>query len=709
MTSLKHLTALAAVAGALLLAASSFAAAPSAPAPHLIPYPRQAQWRPGAFRIGPAVSIVVLDRYAADRFAARLLRRELMQVEGVRALIGPARTAHRIELARVHSRAGRYWLRRAGLAGRFPLAASAEGYLLLVTRSRAVIVGDSAAGVFYGVETLRQLLRPAGRAHHALAPCARILDWPALRWRGVHQDISRGPVPRLSDIKRTVARLAEFKLNAYSLYFENTYAYPSLPLVGEPGGAINPAEARAIVAFARRYHVTVIPEQESFGHLHLALQYQQYQPLDELPFGDVLSPAVPGTMDFIHAMFADLARVFPSPFLHIGADETFQLGQGKTKPMVEQLGRGQVYINFLRNIYLSLQPFHRKVMFWGDIAVKHPELLSQLPRDMVAVPWDYAPRPSYDREIQPFRAAGLETWVSPGVGNWSHIYPDYATALPNIRVFVADGKRLGAVGMLNTTWMDDGEALFDNAWYGLVYGAAASWEPHLRENRFRQDYDWAFYRAPGHHFEQQVEQLTQIQTQMRQCCHVDGLDWTVELNPFSARGQRFYQRLAPSAPPIRLLAEQVIADLAQNRNLARHNADLLDQVAFSARRFDFLGQKAEYAVYIPQLYAQARAETNQPGKVMGILYRINGVNGLLQDMRDHTSELRIQYRKLWLEGNRPYFLPNILVRYDRELLAWQRLADRVTSIQANFRRTHQLPASLSGAPAAVAAGASAHP
>lgn len=664
------------------------------PKPHLIPYPRQVQWRRGMLRLGPAVSIVVADHFAADRFAARQLSRELARVDGVHGLLGRARTAHRIELARLHSPAGRYWLRRAGLR-RFPLAAAREGYLLLATPTRAVIVGDSSAGVFYGVQTLRQLLRPDPlRPHHAFLPCARILDWPAMRWRGVHQDISRGPLPRLDNIKHTLARMASFKLNVYSLYFENTFAYPSLPLVGEPGGAINPAEARRIVAFARRYHITVIPEQEAFGHLHLSLQYQKYQPLDELPFGDVLSPAVPGTMDFISQMFDELARVFPARFLHIGADETFQLGQGRTRPMVKQLGRGQVFINFIRNIYQALAPLHRRIMFWGDIAVKHPELLNQLPKAMIAVPWDYAPRASYAHEIQPFRAAGLETWVSPGVGNWSHIYPDYATSLPNIRRFVSDGKRLGARGMLNTTWMDDGEALFDNAWYGLVYGAAASWQPHMHDRRFRRDYDWAFYRAGGHHFEREVEWLTQIQQSMRQCCHVDGLDWTVELNAFSPRGQRFYLRLQPSAARIRLLAEKVIADLARNRNRARQNASLLDQIDFSARRFDFLGQKAEYAVYIPQLYAQARGELNQPGKAEGILYRINGVDGLIQDLRDHTSELRHSYRRLWLCGNRPYFLRNILLRYDAELLRDQRLANWFTAVQARYRRTHQLPASM---------------
>ncbi len=99
--------------------------------------------------------------------------------------------------------------------------------------------------------------------------------------------------------------------------------------------------------------------------------------------------------------------------------------------------------------------------------------------------------------IVPFTKAGLETWVAPGVNNWNRVYPNNNEALGNIRAFVRDGQKLGSKGMLNTVWNDDGEGIFDENWYGILFGAAAGWQPgESSEEAFKDSYGWAFHRDP---------------------------------------------------------------------------------------------------------------------------------------------------------------------------------------------------------------------
>ncbi len=88
-----------------------------------------------------------------------------------------------------------------------------------------------------------------------------------MKYRGLHDDLSRGPVPTLAFQKHLIQVLAAYKVNLYSPYFENNQFYTSNPLAAPPGGSISPAEARELTAFAAQYHIAIAPEQEAFGHL----------------------------------------------------------------------------------------------------------------------------------------------------------------------------------------------------------------------------------------------------------------------------------------------------------------------------------------------------------------------------------------------------------------------------------------------------------
>jgi N-acetyl-beta-hexosaminidase len=180
-------------------------------------------------------------------------------------------------------------LKRAAIES--PANLDPEGYLLSVTASEVVVGGKSAAGVFYGMQTLKQLVQ--GESSTAFIQGTKITDWPALRWRAVSDDISRGPVPTVEYIKRQLRTEAMFKLNMHSFYMEHAFAAAGHPLIGPTGGSLTADEIRALVTYAKRYHIELVPEQQTFGHLHKALRLEQYGELAEIPHGDVLSPQQP--------------------------------------------------------------------------------------------------------------------------------------------------------------------------------------------------------------------------------------------------------------------------------------------------------------------------------------------------------------------------------------------------------------------------------
>ncbi len=632
---------------------------------------------------------VVADNNPEDQFAAEDLKAALDSA-GVSA---PARDAITISLARADSEAGKRALDQHNL--KFDAAMHDEGYMLAGEGKDGVaVVAETSAGLFYGVQTLKQLIHGWGKDAVLLVPTIR--DWPAMAHRGISDDWSRGPLPNMEFLKREIRTLAAYKLNLFSPYFENTFAYASSPVAAFPGGAMTPDQARELVAYAGKYHITIIPEQESFGHLHSVLKFQQFAGLAETPNGAVLAPGDPRTLPLIGEWFAELAKVFPGPWVHIGADETFELGLGRTREEVQQKGLGAVYLDFLSRIHQTLAPNHKQLLFWGDIAEHSPDLVSTLPKDMIAVPWEYDAKPDFTGLILPFKNAGLETWVAPGVNNWSRLYPNNNEALGNIRAFVRDGQKLGSTGMLNTIWNDDGEGIFDENWFGVLFGAAASWQPgESSQEVFTASYGQAFHRDVTGKISQAQRELMAAHNDFKAAGLGDAGDDYFWLDPFSPEGQAVAGKIRPQLASLRLHAERAIALIAEARAAAKlENQPALDAMDLGARRIDFVGLKFQFADECVVLYRHALSLTDDPARwdeLAGVLWTISSSDGRFEDIRNGYALLGQLYREAWLRDNRPYWLANNMARYHAATELWEARAARWQQVREQWDETHTLP------------------
>jgi hypothetical protein len=658
--------------------------------PPLIPQPRQFTPRENV-SIAGGVRVIIPKIDPEDRFTALDLR-EALKERGI-----PSRTsatAVRIYLLRDDTAVARRTLLREKIG--FDTDMLHEGYVLVTSKNEIFVIGHTAAGVFYGAQTLKQLLH-TGRGNPAFAG-AVIRDWPAMHWRGVHDDLSRGPVPTLQFQEKQIRTFAAYKLNVYSPYFENTMQYASNPLPALPGGSISAEDAKALVEYAKKYHVTIIPEQEAFGHLHKVLTWQQYAPLAEIPNGAVLAPGQAGSIQLITQWFDELAGIYPGPFLHVGADETFELGQGQTSNDVTQRGLGAVYIDFLSGIHQALTPLHRRLLFWGDIAMKSPDLVPRLPHDMIAVAWEYEPHPEgFQRWLDPYTRAGMETWVSPGVNNWNRVWPNYDMALRNIQGFVADGQHAGSTGMLNTIWNDDGEGLFLEDWYGVLFGAAASWQAGTSDvAQFQQDYGPVFHGDITGDIDEAQRALIAAHQALGRAGLSDARDSYFWVDPWSAAGQQTATKIRPVSAEVRLDAERALTLIAQARAATPlREAETLDAMDLGARRIDFLALKFQLADQVADAYRRLYDGQGTPEIATHTsrdLWNLAGVNGLCEDLRDGYSYLGGRFNQVWLAENRPFWLNIVTARYDSSAELWAVRSAKIAAARDQWNQRHTLPA-----------------
>jgi hexosaminidase len=663
----------------------------------LIPKPREmAVVRAVSLKDGLVVDV---PTNTADRFAATDLTDEL-KARGVKIVTvrpAPPRTP-RVSLLRASSTAGKALLKKAGVAWSDTLGA--EGYFVVADSNRLAVIADSAAGVFYGAQTLKQLVN--GNGATATLHFATIRDWPAMRYRGIHDDLSRGPLPTLEYQKKQIRLFAAYKLNVYSPYFEHTLEYASNPMGAFPGGSMSREQVRELIAYARTYHIDVIPEQEAFGHLHHLLKWELYAPLAETSHGHVIAPGQPGSMALIKQLFAEIDSLFPSRFIHLGADETFELGRGQTAERVKTEGIGPVYVGFLKEIADSLKYTGKRLLFWGDVAMNHPELVKSLPQDMIAVAWDYGDGRSWDRLITPFRLdVNMETWVAPGVSNWNRVYPNNYVALRNIQGFVRDGQRWGATGVLNTSWDDDGDALFEQTWYGVLFGAAASWqkgESSIPE--FERSFGRVFHGDTTGKIDEAQRKLGAAHQRLRDANIGDGSTFLFYLDPWSSEGQLLMPRMLPAARDVRILAESALVLISQVRRSGQQLRELsaLTAVELGARRLDWLGAHFQFADEISGMYARIVAADTTPdgrreaGRNFG---DITSINGRIQDMREGYANLRYLYQEAWARENRPYWIDNVLARFDVPTQLWVQRQQTIAAAWRVYNRTRVAPSAES--------------
>lgn len=283
-------------------------------------------------------------------------------------------------------------------------------------------------------------------------------------------DISRDKVPTMGTLKQLVEILEKFNYNQLQLYTEHTFAYSKHEAVWKDASPMTAQEVRELDLFCAMHGIDLVPNQNSFGHLERWLVKPEYNHLAELPHGGAplpwggfkkdpttLCPTDPASLDFLAGLYDELLPNFESRLFNIGCDETFDLlGEGRSAAAVKEKGEGRVYLEFLLKVAELVRKRGKRPMFWGDVILRHPELVPELPKDLIALDWGYEGNHPFMDEAAKFAAAGLDFYVCPGTSSWNSLAGRVENMRENMIAAERAGHLHGAKGFMVTDWGDGG-------------------------------------------------------------------------------------------------------------------------------------------------------------------------------------------------------------------------------------------------------------
>lgn len=386
-------------------------------------------------------------------------------------------------------------------------ALSSEAYTLTIKEEGVFISGGDLAGLLYGVQTLRQIIQQEG----GRLPLLSVEDYPGIPNRGFYHDVTRGRIPTLEYLKKLADRCSYYKLNQLQLYVEHTFLFQQFHEVWRDDTPLTAEDILEFDDYCKELNIELVPSIASFGHLYKVLRTKSYGHLCEMQeeekefsfYNRMAHHTVDVTNEesfqMIAGMLSEFTELFSSNQVNICADETFDLGKGKSKAKADEIGIIRLYVDFLKRLCEYVKSLGKSTMFWGDIILANPEFIHELPEDVICLNWDYDTRGA-DTNVRKLHDIGVKQYLCPGVHGWGHLTNRHDYAYKNITRFCTYAHQYDVYGVLNTDWGDYGHVHHaEFSVIGLIYGAAFSWNSTILEEHEmdRQISELEFYDPSG--------------------------------------------------------------------------------------------------------------------------------------------------------------------------------------------------------------------
>ena len=406
-------------------------------------------------------------------------------------------------------------------------ALARQAYRLELKRNAITVTANASQGLFYGVETLIQLLQP--KKGGLWLPEGTIEDWPDLSLRQIYWDDAHH-LDHMDVLKQAIRQAAFYKIDGFAIKLEGHFQYKSAPAVVEPY-ALTPAQLQELTNYGLRYYVQLVPYLDGPAHIGFILKHPEYARLREYPESNYeLCATNPDSYKLLEGMYQDLLDANQGvKYFYLSTDEPYYIGLANNSQCQEavrakELGSvGKLLAEFVTKTATYLHDRGRTVFFWGEYPLK-TEDIGALPSFMVN-------GEVYGPEFDPvFKNHGIRQMIYTSSEGEEKLFPDYFILPESKRVHdgysgtprVADNfekisfdvsrKDADLVGEVNAGWADMGLHP-ETFWLGYVASAAAGWHPGSPSPRESMSAFYPLFYGAGVRGMDRVYQLMSEQAQ----------------------------------------------------------------------------------------------------------------------------------------------------------------------------------------------------
>ncbi len=299
---------------------------------------------------------------------------------------------------------------------------------------------------------------------------------------GYMLDVTRGKVPKLEEIFALIDKLSSLGYSHLELYIEHAFMFEGKKSAWRDASPLSPDDIKKIDSYAKSKGIELVPNCNTFGHLERFLKHDEFKHLAECdpPYYQEDAKAYrqgvivvdEAGLNFVDSLLASYTKYFESDKLNIGCDETFELGMGRCQEYCKKVGKGRLYLEGLQKIYKLAKNYAENIYFWGDIILKYPELISELPKDATVLNWGYEDNHPFAEETEKIADSGLKFIVCPGTSSWNSVAGRSKNMLGNIISAQINAEKNGAEGILLTDWGDRGHMQYPYLSYAGICAAS---------------------------------------------------------------------------------------------------------------------------------------------------------------------------------------------------------------------------------------------